>query len=168
MKSKMRRPDSGTAAEALSMFRREHAHLYRDLDKLRTEQAVRSEQSLRARIERGELVAAEDLAKAWSQTRQSLEQACDRGNLFHVYIDGHWWYLADLLPLNATDVARVCQELKGGDDVANLLFWEERHGGLGAKTIAQALQAGQVARAAEIARAEALECGWVAPPNSCT
>ena len=168
VKSDERFPDSGTAADAINEFRREHAHLYLDLDKIRAEQAARSEQSLSARIDRGELVAAGDLAKAWKQTLQSLEQACDRGDLFRIYINGGWWYLADLLLLNAVEVARVCQELNGGDDITKLLFWEGRHGGLGGKTIAQALQAGQVQRAAEIARADALECGWVAPPNSRT
>lgn len=108
-------------------------------------------------IQDGLLVGSVAFGLSWSRTRQALEQACDRGQLFSLKIGNKRWYLASLMGLPAEDVKAVCLLLRGVDPVSQLIFWERKHGSLAGETLTQALQAGKTAavlRAAEVFASE--------------
>lgn len=99
----------------------------------------------------GLVIPSSTLAEAWGRTRQALDQACARGELFAVKVGKNKYYPADFVELNADAIKWVSQALRGDDSVAKFIFWTRKHGGLGGRTIAQALKAGEVARATELA-----------------
>ena len=148
------------AEGVLEEFRRTHTDWYVESEAQGTERAARSEQARQSWIKDGLLVPVEMLAGAWNRSRQALEHACKREELFSVKINNRRLYPAVFTRLAAEDVARVNRALAGGDAVSKLLFWHRGHGGLGGGTIEEALLAGQVARAEELAQGLAREAGW--------
>lgn len=102
-------------------------------------------------VKEGLVVPTSELAKKWSRTRQALDQAGDRGELFSLKVGKNKFYPAAFLDLDADAVKQVCLALKGDDSTAKFLFWSRKHGALGNKTIAEALKEGRVARAEELA-----------------
>ena len=125
------------------------------------EQAAELEQSSESVkagwIRDGLLVGSAAFGLAWSRTRQALEQACDRGELFSLKIGNKRWYAASLMGLSAEDVKAVCLLLRGVDPVSQFIFWERPHGALAGQTLPQALQAGKraaVLRTAEVFASE--------------
>lgn len=111
-------------------------------------------------IQDGLLVGSVAFGLSWSRTRQALEQACDRGELFSLKIGNRRWYPASLMGLSAEDVKTVCQLLRGVDPVSQFIFWERKHGSLAGQTLPQALQAGKTAavlRTAEVFASEHAE-----------
>lgn len=116
-------------------------------------------------IQDGLLVGSVAFGLSWSRTRQALEQACDRGELFSLKIGNKRWYPAGLMGLSAEDVKAVCLLLRGVDPVSQFIFWERKHGSLAGQTLPQALQAGKTAavlRAAEVFASEHVEHAAVA------
>lgn len=108
-------------------------------------------------IQAGLLVGSAAFGLSWSRTRQALEQACDRGELFSLKIGNKRWYPASLMDLNVEDVKSVCLLLRGVDPVSQFIFWERKHGSLAGQTLPQALQAGKTAavlRTAEVFASE--------------
>ena len=108
-------------------------------------------------IQAGLLVGSAAFGLSWSRTRQALEQACDRGELFSLMIGNKRWYPASLMDLNLEDVKSVCLLLRGVDPVSQFIFWERKHGSLAGQTLPQALQAGKTAavlRTAEVFASE--------------
>lgn len=104
----------------------------------------------------GLLVGSSDLGTAWGgRSRQALEQAAERGDLFSLKLRGRRWYPAVFAALSAESVKAVCQPMKAVDPVAQFLFWNRPHGALAGQTVAQAIQAGQLARAVQLAQAQA-------------
>ena len=111
-------------------------------------------------IQGGLLVGSVAFGLSWSRTRQALEQACDRGELFSLKIGNKRWYPASLTDLNVEDVKSVCLLLRGVDPVSQFIFWERKHGSLAGQTLPQALQAGKTAavlRTAEVFASEHAE-----------
>lgn len=116
-------------------------------------------------IQDGLLVGSVAFGLSWSRTRQALEQACDRGELFSLKIGNKRWYPASLMGLSAEDVKAVCLLLRGVDPVSQFIFWERKHGSLAGQTLPQALQAGKTAavlRTAEVFASEHAEHAAVA------
>jgi len=108
-------------------------------------------------IQDGLLVGSVAFGLSWSRTRQALEQACDRGELFSLKIGNKRWYPASLMDLTAEDVKAVCLLLRGVDPMSQFIFWERKHGSLVGQTLPQALQAGKTAavlRSAEVFASE--------------
>lgn len=104
-------------------------------------------------IDSGLLVGWRDLAEAWGgRSRQALDQACDRGELFNLKIAGKRWYPSMFLGLSAESVKAICLALKGVDPVSKVIFWARPHGALGGRTLAQAVEAGQLERVAQLAQ----------------
>jgi hypothetical protein len=111
-------------------------------------------------IQGGLLVGSAAFGLSWSRTRQALEQACERGELFSLKIGNKRWYPASLMDLNVEDVKAVCLLLRGVDPVSQFIFWERKHGALAGQTLPQALQAGKTAavlRTAEVFASEHAE-----------
>jgi hypothetical protein len=115
-------------------------------------------------IKDGLLVPTSELAEQWGRTRQALDQACDRGDLFSLKVGKNKYYPRIFLELDADAVKRVCLALKGGDSTAKFIFWSRRHGALGGKTIADAIQENKVARAEELALGWSEEHGLLDAP----
>jgi transposase InsO family protein len=122
-----------------------------------------AKQGEQARIEwtrNGVLLPTTRLAADWGLTRQGLDEATARHELFVLKIRGRLYAPAVFAELNREEVKRVCQSMPGADSESQLFFWTRPHGALGGKTPAQAIRAGQVARVVEIAQGLAEENGW--------
>jgi len=108
-------------------------------------------------IEDGLLVGSTVLAEAWGCSRQALEQACERGELFNLKIGNRRYYPSSFLGLSAEDVGEVCALLQALEPTAKFIFWERKQGMLGGHSIAEAIIQGRTAdavRAAETAVSE--------------
>jgi hypothetical protein len=118
-----------------------------------------AEQLRRAWVDDGLLVSAAAMAKAWSRTRQAIDQARARGEVFGVRVKNAYHYPAGFSQLAAEDVKRVNRHLGGDDAAAKFIFWTRPHGGAGGKTIAALIDEGQVTRAVELAQGWSSEHG---------
>jgi HPt (histidine-containing phosphotransfer) domain-containing protein len=107
----------------------------------------------------GSLVKTQELAKKWGRTRQALDQAVERGELFNLKIGSRRWYPAVFARLTAEDVRQVNLALSSSSPVSKFVFWNRSHGGLGGKTVESAIRGGQLARVIELAEAWADERG---------
>jgi hypothetical protein len=103
----------------------------------------------------GTLIAPSQLAEAWGLMPQALETAVQRGDLFEVWVNNSPYLLAVLLPLGAELASKLCQALKFQPTAGKLIFLLRPHGGLGGKTVVQALQSG-----ARLSRIEELADAW--------
>jgi hypothetical protein len=122
-----------------------------------TELEQGSERVKRGWIQDGLLVGSAAFGLSWSRTRQALDQACDRGELFSLKIGNKRWYPTSLMGLSAEAVKAVCLLLRGVDPVSQFIFWECKHGSLAGQTLPQALRAGKTAavlRTAEVFASE--------------
>lgn len=109
-------------------------------------------------IAAGLLARGPALGDAWGDpSLQTLEQAEASGELFSLVVNGAHWYPAAFTKLPAATVGVLCQALEGVDPVSKVIFWTRPHGALGAKTLEQAVEAGQLARALQITEAFAAE-----------
>lgn len=109
-------------------------------------------------ISSGLLISPGELAAAWGgRTRQALEQAVARGDLFSLKLRGRRWYPAAFRELSAESVKRICQAMKRVDPVPQFLFWNRPQGALAGQTLAQAIHAGKLTRAVQLAEAFAEE-----------
>lgn len=130
-----------------------------------TEREQGSERVKAGWIQGGLLVGSVAFGLSWSRTRQALEQACGRGELFSLKIGNKRWYPASLMDLTVEDVKAVCLLLRGVDPVSQFIFWERKHGSLAGQTLPQALQAGKTAavlRTAEVFASEHAEHAAIA------
>ena len=116
-----------------------------------------SEAAKAAWVKEGRLIGSNELGAAWGRTRQSLERARDRGELFNVKIANRRWYPAVFDKLDAEQVKAVCQVLSTLDPVDQFIFWERKHGSLGGRTLPEVLRSGQLKAAVGAAEAFARE-----------
>ena len=106
-------------------------------------------------ISDGLVVPSTELATAWGRTRQALDQAVKRGELFRIGIRNRKWYLAVFKELAAADVAKVCRELHRLSDAEQLVFWLRPHGALGGATVEGAFRSRRVGDVIALAKAYA-------------
>lgn len=118
-------------------------------------EANRGEQARQEWISDGLVVPSSVLAKAWGRTRQALDQAVRRSELFSIGIRNRNWYLAVFQALVAADVAKVCRELRHLSEAEQLVFWLRPHGALGGATVEQAFRSNRVADVLALAKAYA-------------
>lgn len=132
-----------------------------DLETEAYDAAVRRGEERRAAWTRdGTLVSGTELAARWARSRQALDQACARHELFNLKVGNRLWYPAVFLRHEADEVRAVCRSLGAGDPASMLVFWMRTHGGLGGRTVSEAVEARQLDRVVELARAWAEEHGW--------
>lgn len=110
----------------------------------------------------GQLVSSTRLASAWGRTRQALDHAVKRGELFSLKIGKNLYYPAAFLTLEADAVKTVCLALRGDDASGKFVFWTQEHGGLDGRTVAQAIAAGELAAVVRLAVAWSAERGFPA------
>lgn len=112
-------------------------------------------------VQDGLLVNGATLAARWSSTESALTEACIGGELFAVPAQGGAWYPAAFLDCTQSQVAEVTRAFGDADAVSMAIFWFRKHGGLSARTPAEALCQGVTsARVAQLASAMADESGW--------
>lgn len=90
----------------------------------------------------GTLIEPQQLATAWGQDLQTLQAAVRRGDLFEVWVNEAPYFASVCIGLGIERTAKVCQALGGQKASAKLIFLMRAHGGLGGKTIVQALESG--------------------------
>ena len=113
-----------------------------------------SEKAKQEWVTSGRIVGWKALASAWGdRSRQSLDQASQRGELFSLMVAGKRMYPAAFLNLSAEAVKDINLALKDVDPVSKLIFWNRPHGALGNKTLAEAIEDRQLDRAIHLAQA---------------
>lgn len=105
----------------------------------------------------GTLVPGTTLCASWGVALEVLDQAIAQGKLFAVPVAGKQHCLGLLGGHRIELVAQVCRALKGIEPSGQLIFWMRRHGGLGGKTVSEALHDDQIERVLELAKAWADE-----------
>ena len=121
--------------------------------------SARGQDTISRWVREGQLVLSADFAKGWGVSRQALDQAVVRGELFSIKSGNKRFYLESLMHLDRPDVARVCRALGRADGVEKLVFWMREHGGLAGKTAVDAVKKRKVDRVVELAEAWAEENG---------
>lgn len=112
-------------------------------------------------VQDGLLVSTGTLAARWSSTESALAEACVSRELFALPVQGGAWYPAAFLDCTQSQVAELTQAFGDADAVSMAIFWFRKHGGLAARTPAEALCQGVTSeRAAQLASAMADENGW--------
>jgi hypothetical protein len=110
-------------------------------------------------VAEGVLVPSSTFAGAWGITRQALDQAVERGELFSIKHGNKRYYPQPLLGLDRRSVAHVCKALGRADGAEKFIFWQRKHGGLSGRTAVLAVAVGQSERVAQLARDWAEEHG---------
>lgn len=90
----------------------------------------------------GTLIAPQQLAKAWGQGLQTIQAAVRCGDLFEVWVNEVPYVAAICVDLGIEQTAKICQALGREKPSTKLMFLKRAHGGLGGKTVVQALQSG--------------------------
>ncbi|MDO9316168.1 MAG: hypothetical protein Q7T97_16665 [Burkholderiaceae bacterium] len=103
----------------------------------------------------GTLIVPSQLAQAWGLGAQALETAIQRGDIFEVWVNESPYVPAVLIPLGVQLASKLCKALKIQPGSEKLIFLLRPHGGLGGKTVVQALQSG-----ARLSRIEELADAW--------
>lgn len=99
----------------------------------------RGEQRLVRWIEDGVLVEVRALQDGWQITREDVEGAERRGELFSLWIRNQSWYPSAFLDFTPSELARITRALGDADPADKLLFLLHKHGGLGGKRPADAM-----------------------------
>jgi hypothetical protein len=118
---------------------------------------ARGENLLQQWVRDGTLIRSAGLGSSWGISRQALDQAVERGELFSLKIASRRYYLAQLRDITREQAAEVCRALGKLSPSEKLTFWLREHGGLPGKTPVAAIHDGQLARVVQLARAWADE-----------
>lgn len=113
--------------------------------------SLRGQAAVARWIAEGWLVPSTTFADAWGITRQALDQAVERGELFSIKHGNKRYYPQPLVSLEREAVSRVCKAFGRADGAEKLVFWQRPHGALSGRTAAQAVAAGQTDRVVQLA-----------------
>ncbi|XYJ11182.1 hypothetical protein ACSUZJ_04115 [Telluria sp. B2] len=117
------------------------------------EASLRGEAQLRKWSEDGTLVEGRRIQDAWGITRQALDKARERGEIFSFRIGGQHFYPAEALHLTREHLARIIEALGPASAASKLIFLRRQHGSLGAATPAEAIEKGRLADVLRLAQA---------------
>lgn len=92
----------------------------------------------------GSLVDGKQLYDAWGITRQALDKARERGDLFSVMVAGHHYYPVEAEQFSRADLAQVTRALGEISTGSKLIFIKRKHGALGDRTPAEAIDHGML------------------------
>ena len=90
---------------------------------------------------------------AWGIKRQSVDAARERGEIFSVFVRGQHWYPAEALRFGRAELAAVVKALDDESATSRLVFLLRRHGALGERTPAEAVDEGMLEDVLRLARA---------------
>ena len=117
------------------------------------EASLRGEAQLRKWSEDGTLVEGKRLQDAWGITRQALDKARERGEIFSFRIGGQHFYPAEALHLTREHLGQIIAALGPASAASKLIFLRRQHGSLGACTPAEAIEKGKLAEVLRLAQA---------------
>ena len=86
----------------------------------------------------GTLIDSKTLADLWGITRQALDAARNRGEVFSLWVKGQHWYPGELGKFERTTFARINEALGDLDPSSKLVFLLHKHGALKGRTPADA------------------------------
>ena len=92
----------------------------------------------------GTLVPVSVVEEAWGIKRQSVDAARERNEVFSVFVRGQHWYPAEALKLRRAELATVVKALGAESATSKLVFLLRRHGALGGRTPAEAVDQGML------------------------
>lgn len=92
----------------------------------------------------GTLVDSRWLCNEWGLTRQGLDKARDRGEIFSVRVKGLHYYPAEAAHFARDDLARINHALGNIDAASKLVFLKRKHGALAGGTAAEAVEKGRL------------------------
>jgi hypothetical protein len=104
-------------------------------------------------INSGQLVEGRVLEQAWGLTRQALDAARGRRELFSLWIKGQHWYPRAALDFERGALAEVNRALGDADPSSKFLFLMRKHGALGGQRPADAVERGRLAEVLRLAQA---------------
>jgi len=113
----------------------------------------RGEALIASMVRQGSLINGETLSSAWGITRQALDKARERGELFSVRMGRQHYYPVAALSFLRRDFESINRSFH--PDIAagtKLIFFNRKHGSLGGKTVAESAD-----RLTDILR---LAAGW--------
>ena len=90
----------------------------------------------------GTLVSLPVAAQAWQLSLDDFVAAVGRGDVFEVWLKDSPYIPAVLIDLGPQQSAQICSTLEGQSAISKLVFLKRSHGGLGGRTITEALQTG--------------------------
>lgn len=90
----------------------------------------------------GTLVTPERFAEQRGLGAHEVQAALQRGDVFQVWVNDSPFFPSALIPLGLEQAAQVCQALEGNAASSKLSFLLRKHGGLGDKTVVEALSSG--------------------------
>lgn len=90
----------------------------------------------------GHLIDGKSLSAAWSISRQALDKARERGDIFSIKVGGQHYYPAEVLKLTRADIADINRRLDGVDACSKMIFLMRTHGALTGLTPARAIEQG--------------------------
>jgi hypothetical protein len=93
----------------------------------------------------GTLIDGKRLAEAWGMTRQGLDKARERGDIFSVRVGGLHYYPEQAEHFKRADLAQINRALADTDPNSKLIFLKRQHGALGGRTAAEATDDGRLA-----------------------
>lgn len=88
----------------------------------------------------GTLLDSSTLANSWGVTRQALDAARNRREVFSLWVKGQHWYPSELLKFERTVFIRINASLGDLDATSKLMFLLHKHGALKGRTPAEAAQ----------------------------
>jgi hypothetical protein len=100
----------------------------------------------RARLDKwtqdGTLVPQAELALAWHMQPEDIKAAVERGDLFEVWVGDAPYFPSELFALGPSHSFEICRQLGNEAASSKLIFLLRKHGGLGGKSVLEAMQAG--------------------------
>ncbi|MYM92667.1 response regulator [Duganella vulcania] len=101
--------------------------------------AFRGEAQLVKWTEDGTLLDGSKIQQAWGVTRQAVDAARERGEVFSIWAKRQHWYPAEALKFKREDLAAITRALGDIDPSSKLLFLLHKHGAVGGVTPAEAV-----------------------------
>lgn len=103
---------------------------------------ARGQERLVEWTEDGTLVPRAEFAQACQATTDSIEAAVQRGDLFEIWVGDAPYLPSELIALGLDYSFAICSQLGEESPASKLIFLLRKHGGLGGKTVAEALRTG--------------------------
>lgn len=101
----------------------------------------------------GTLVPVSVLESHWGVKRQSVDAARRRGEVFSLFVRGQHWYPSEALKFDRIALAELVRALGEESASSKLLFMLKRHGALGKRTPAEAVDIGMLRDVLRVATA---------------
>lgn len=115
--------------------------------------ATRGEAQLLAWTQDKTLIDGKRLQEIWGITRQGLDKARERGDIFSIRVGAQHFYPAEAAHFTRADLSEIVQALGEASPASKLMFLKRKHGALGGCTPAEAVEKGALHDVVRLAKA---------------